>query len=178
MTEGNSLFNNFSFIGRLCNTPEKKVCKQGRVLFTQFLLKTKFGKKDVRIPLSMFGSCVDIVCTKYKIGDVVAVSGNCDFFSDYPNERLVNLDGTLIFLTHGNKYGVKSTLNYLKEKAKEEQADIVLFGHTHIPYVEEWHNIYFANPGTFQRKPNGMCSALEINIIDKNIDIKPIWIKI
>lgn len=75
MAEGNSLFNNFSFIGRLCNTPEKKVCKQGRVLFTQFLLKTKFGKKDVRIPLSMFGSCVDIVCTKYKIGDVVAVSG-------------------------------------------------------------------------------------------------------
>lgn len=113
-----------------------------------------------------------------NLKNVIAVSGNCDFFSDVPNERVVNLDGTLILITHGNKYGVKSTLNHLKEKAKEERADIVLFGHTHIPYVEEWNNIYFANPGTFQRKPNGMCSALEINIADKKIDIKPIWIKI
>jgi putative phosphoesterase len=32
--------------------------------------------------------------------------------------------------------------------AKEAQADIVCFGHTHRPYVEEIDNILFINPGS------------------------------
>lgn len=110
------------------------------------------------------------------LDNVIAVCGNCDLFSDMPDTRIFNAEGKLILITHGHKFGVKSTLNHLKEKAKEENCDIALFGHTHVPYIENWHDIYIANPGTFQRKPNNKCSALEINIVNGKIDIKPIWI--
>ena len=45
--------------------------------------------------------------------NVYAVSGNCDFFSNIPNEREFYLNNIKFFITHGNKYFVKSSLNFL-----------------------------------------------------------------
>lgn len=113
------------------------------------------------------------------LDNVMAVSGNCDYFSDEPIERLFNANGVLIFMTHGHKYSAKSGINLLKAKGREERADIVLFGHTHTPLIEKFEDIIIANPGTFQKRLNGMCQMLEINIDDnKKIDIKPIYINL
>ena len=37
------------------------------------------------------------------LDNVFAVSGNCDFFSDYPNEREFNLNNIKFLITHGNR---------------------------------------------------------------------------
>lgn len=113
-----------------------------------------------------------------NMDNVIAVSGNCDMFAEEPAERIFNADGKLILITHGHKYGVKSTLNHLKAKVLEEKCDIALYGHTHIQNIENWHNIWIANPGSFKMLNNNTCSALEINIEEGKIDIKPIWIDI
>ena len=66
---------------------------------------------------------------------VYSVKGNCDFgiFSDAdtPDELLIELGGKKIFMTHGHRYGVKSTLTPLVSMAASKSADILLFGHTH-----------------------------------------------
>ena len=67
-----------------------------------------------------------------------AVRGNCDAWSmgvsDAPYEMLITLGGKRIFITHGHNYGVKSTLSPLIRRAAELDADIALFGHTHMPF--------------------------------------------
>ena len=67
-----------------------------------------------------------------------AVCGNCDVFStpgmgDIEETMILNLDGVRLFITHGHRYGVKSGLGTLITKAVRENADAVIFGHTHEP---------------------------------------------
>ena len=102
------------------------------------------------------------------LSNVYAVSGNCDFLSNYPNERIFTLNGIKFLITHGNKYSVKQTLNYLKEKAMQEEVDIVLFGHTHNKFIEKFNNILFINPGSFQMREKGIILDIDDN---KNIKI-------
>jgi len=68
---------------------------------------------------------------------IYSVRGNCDVFSmgtyDEPDQRLLELGGKKIFITHGHRYGVKSSLDSLIYAAAERDADAVLFGHTHEP---------------------------------------------
>ena len=44
-------------------------------------------------------------------GDVYIVAGNCDFSRKYPKDRLIDVEGKKIFMTHGDLYGVKMGLN-------------------------------------------------------------------
>ena len=65
-----------------------------------------------------------------------AVRGNCDWASsDYADktERLLYFEGHTILLCHGHEWGVKGGLGALIAHAAEVGADIVLFGHTHVP---------------------------------------------
>ena len=69
------------------------------------------------------------------------VRGNCDGFlygveGPVPEECLTSIGGHLFFLTHGARYGVKGGLGGLLRAALQKGADIVLFGHTHRPYLE------------------------------------------
>ncbi len=72
---------------------------------------------------------------RYPGLSVEAVSGNCDrsLFSEpeEPVERVVRAGGFTFFMTHGHKYGVKSSLGALAARAGSLGADVALFGHTH-----------------------------------------------
>ena len=91
---------------------------------------------------------------------LVRVSGNCDYFSTCQDEAVLNVFGKKIFVTHGNKYFVKVTMSKLLKKAKEMQADIVLYGHTHRQKSEQIDGIYFVNPGALE---NGKYAILDID---------------
>lgn len=73
------------------------------------------------------------------------VCGNCDIFlvnKNVPNDLFLDLAGKKIFGCHGHRYGVKHDLDYLTRAALERDADIALFGHTHMPHSE-----YVQRPG-------------------------------
>ena len=76
------------------------------------------------------------------------IAGNNDFFCDLPNERIFTLGGHRIFMTHGHGYFVHSGTLYLKREARKKGADIVMFGHTHKPYIEEDNELLVLNPGS------------------------------
>lgn len=80
---------------------------------------------------------------------ITSVRGNNDFFdTQYPLERVAVIEGKTIFACHGHKYHVKSSLMSLEYKAQELGADIVLFGHTHIPHLDISPKRIIMNPGS------------------------------
>ena len=72
-----------------------------------------------------------------------AVAGNCDWLTpplvinggvfEPQNEELITVEGVRILLMHGHKYGVKGGLGQAVARAVQRDADLLIFGHTHIP---------------------------------------------
>ena len=79
---------------------------------------------------------------------VVGVAGNCDLVTEYPAEQTLFLRDTKILLTHGHIYGVKNGLTRLGLAARAAGAQLVVFGHTHQPLVDNWQEINLLNPGS------------------------------
>ncbi|MCD8077313.1 MAG: metallophosphoesterase [Lachnospiraceae bacterium] len=82
---------------------------------------------------------------------ILFVAGNCDRLSREPWERVVELSGHRILMTHGHRYGVQRGLARLNASAEEAQADVVLYGHTHIPDLSYVGERAFLNPGSLSR---------------------------
>ncbi|MBE5735058.1 MAG: YfcE family phosphodiesterase [Clostridiales bacterium] len=103
--------------------------------------------------------------------NVTAVRGNCDFFSTYPYEKVINIAGKNILCTHGNTFEVKRTMLSIEKYAKMIGVDMVLFGHTHSRYNYISDGIVYLNPGSLK---NGV--ALEIRIDNNDINYEYISI--
>ncbi|WP_087680376.1 metallophosphoesterase [Kurthia gibsonii] len=80
--------------------------------------------------------------------EMYRVKGNCDFDSDYVDELVVSIGERRIFMTHGHLYNIKMTLTPLDYKAQEVEADIVLFGHSHVLGAQQVGRTLFLNPGS------------------------------
>lgn len=77
------------------------------------------------------------------------VCGNCDSLCPTaPTELVTELAGVRIFATHGHKYNVKSGMMSLVMSARQAEAQLVLFGHTHQPMYEEHNGVHYLNPGS------------------------------
>jgi putative phosphoesterase len=81
-------------------------------------------------------------------GKVYIVAGNCDYSSKYPKEGIIEVNRKKIFFTHGDLYGVKSSMNNIYYRGRELGVDIVLFGHTHQQMIEKEQGIILMNPGS------------------------------
>ncbi|MDD4414547.1 MAG: YfcE family phosphodiesterase [Oscillospiraceae bacterium] len=78
------------------------------------------------------------------------VCGNCDWglSSVLPSFGLKSVGGYLIYYTHGHIHSVKSGLYNIISAARERKADVLLFGHTHIPICIYDDGLYILNPGS------------------------------
>ena len=76
------------------------------------------------------------------------VSGNNDFFSDLPQEKIITLGKYKILLTHGHYYYVNSGIRELARVGREKGVDIVMYGHTHRPSIEYDKELVILNPGS------------------------------
>ena len=102
---------------------------------------------DMLIHLGDFESGEDRI-KKMVNCEVHMVPGNNDYAPHLDRDKVVNIAGHRIFLTHGHKYGVYYGLYGLYDKAKENNCDVVLYGHTHIPKINYMDDITFVNPGS------------------------------
>jgi len=76
------------------------------------------------------------------------VKGNCDYFDrNHNEENLFEIDGIKIFLTHGHLYDVKRSLSSIKAIGEKLNVSLIIFGHTHKPYIEKDGNMTLFNPG-------------------------------
>ena len=97
----------------------------------------------------------------------VMVPGNNDFFSTLPRERTLKLEGYTIWITHGHNYYVSMDPSIIKSEAAARGVNIVMFGHTHKPLVDESGPVIAINPGSLTyprqngRRPSYIVMELE-----------------
>lgn len=109
--------------------------------------------------------------------NIIGVKGNCDFERDVEDELLFEIEDKNIFLCHGDKYGVKYGIEEIEKKAKSVNANIVIFGHTHVPLNIEKDGILYINPGSVSLPRKVTYKSLVIiSIDDGNIEIEEIRI--
>ena len=82
--------------------------------------------------------------------NIKKVCGNCDFFSDEANTLFVNLADKKIMITHGHIYKAKLTKLLMVNYAKQNNAQIVCYGHTHMQNDEIIDNVQIINPGSLK----------------------------
>ena len=101
----------------------------------------------------------------------IGVRGNCDYFgsSDTPLSRTYTYDGHTIYITHGHSEGVKSgEYAMLCAKAKSVNADIALFGHTHVNTHKIIDGITVFNPGSISLPRDGSSGTYGVITINKD----------
>ena len=97
--------------------------------------------------------CGDVECDERIIEQMagcpcVIVSGNNDFFYELPREKMIELEGFRIFVTHGHYYFVSMGPERIINEALDRRADLVIFGHTHRPMLLNTEGITVLNPGS------------------------------
>ena len=81
------------------------------------------------------------------------VAGNCDYGLGYSRELFFDLDRYHVLLIHGNMcgsihYNPAQSIESLKNYARNKGADILIFGHTHVPKIERDGELLCINPGS------------------------------
>ena len=86
---------------------------------------------------------------KYPHIPHICVKGNCDLYAaGEVDEAMIDMGGVKILCMHGHKYDVKSSYIRAAYRAREREADILLFGHTHIPFERREEGLIMFNPGS------------------------------
>ncbi|MBS3938208.1 MAG: metallophosphoesterase [Peptococcaceae bacterium] len=78
---------------------------------------------------------------------VIGVVGNCDR-EQSPADEVVDFCGRRFFITHGHLYGVKLASVGIVKEGVRRRAQVVIFGHTHVPTKFWQQGILFVNPGS------------------------------
>jgi putative phosphoesterase len=80
------------------------------------------------------------------------VRGNTDYDAKLLNANVIEAGGHRIFATHGHLYQVDMRLDLLRFAALENDCDIAMYGHTHVPYLEEApDDVTILNPGSISK---------------------------
>lgn len=118
--------------------------------------------------------CGDVEGSEYAISEgagcpALMVMGNNDFFSDLPREIETEIGGYRVLITHGHTYCVSMGSERIKEEAILRGFDIVMFGHTHKPLLEQDEEVIAINPGSLSYpRQDGRRPSYMIMEIDRN----------
>lgn len=93
---------------------------------------------------------------------VTMVPGNCDWGQTGEPERLLEIEGVRILMLHGHTRHVKSSPMAAVYAAREYGADVLLFGHTHVPLVDYDGALWVMNPGAAGDCTRPTCGLLTI----------------
>lgn len=126
----------------------------GRLYNLEKVLK-EVGKIDMLIHLG------DVEGDEQRIEELAGcpvemVSGNNDFFTHLQREKVLEIGGYKIWLTHGHYYYVGFNTSKIKEAAAQRGCDVVMFGHIHRPVMDINGSVWAINPGSisFPRQEN------------------------
>lgn len=99
--------------------------------------------------------CGDIELPEREMKDFKAITGNNDYFYRYPESLIVEIEGFRIFMIHSHQVRYRHRIEDLAQLAKDNNCQVVCFGHTHIYQVEEYDGILCINPGSLYYNRDG-----------------------
>lgn len=79
---------------------------------------------------------------------IISLRGNCDWNCSKSYIEQITLESKKIFATHGHLFGVKISLTDIITEAKKNDANILLFGHTHQALCDYVDDMHIMNPGS------------------------------
>ena len=135
------------------------------------IISRKRAEIDLVIHLGDKSADMEEISRAFPTIAFIGVRGNCDYFgsSDTPLSRTYTYDGHTLYITHGHSEGVKSgEYALLCAKAKSVNADIALFGHTHVNTHKTIDGITVFNPGSISLPRDGTPGTYGVITIDKN----------
>jgi putative phosphoesterase len=140
---------------------------------------TKHRNADIFIHLGDGARELGKIMELYPEYKFLSVRGNCDFVATANLAGCIHCGMAKIFYTHGHMYNVKYNLETLLNAAKEIQANVVLFGHTHIPMVDYKDGLHILNPGSLgmpragNNSTYGVVEADEQGIVCRIQELRP-----
>ncbi|HEX8493627.1 MAG TPA: metallophosphoesterase family protein [Pyrinomonadaceae bacterium] len=90
----------------------------------------------------------DLIWELERIAPVIAVRGNIDADTMcFPNERMAVIEGRTFYVRH--QFATVEKMSAAQQRVIEQRMpDVVVFGHSHQAYAEEWRGTLFFNPGS------------------------------
>ncbi len=115
------------------------------------------GKLDERIP-ALFRDVYriihagdigdeDLIWRLERVAPVIAVRGNNDSPKMcFPTERMAVIEGRTFYVRH--QFATVEKMTQAQKRIIEERMpEVVIFGHSHKAYVDEWRGTLLFNPG-------------------------------
>lgn len=104
-------------------------------------------------PFDMFVHCGDIEhmpteLKEYLDCPVYVVKGNNDYRLRLPEVERFEIAGLRVILTHGHHMNIYRNQDAMFYYGMENGADIVMFGHIHVPLVAVRDKVTIVNPGS------------------------------
>ena len=100
---------------------------------------------------------------------LVVVAGNCDYQPNFKKDVSLSIESDRVYMTHGHLFNVNMGLTQLSFAAKEQEATLCFYGHTHKLKAEMVDGILYLNPGSISQ-PRGMYSHLKTYAIVESTD--------
>ncbi|TYQ14794.1 UNVERIFIED_CONTAM: hypothetical protein Cloal_1173 [Acetivibrio alkalicellulosi] len=135
---------------------------------TNNIIKSIKKNKNFELVIHLGDFCRDMIIVKENFKDLKyeVVRGNNDWAREIPTEKIIEVKGKKIFITHGHQYGVKSDYQRIINKGKLLNVDAVLFGHTHIAEEMFFDGMLVLNPGSIALPSSGNKTYCVIDIKD------------
>lgn len=106
----------------------------------------KAGKIDLMIHLGDVGR--EYLQVERMAGvPTYMVAGNNDYGGFLRDMCVIYIGSHKVLLTHGHRQGVHFSVDRLRYLALENECDIAMYGHTHVPFLDEG-DVTILNPGS------------------------------
>lgn len=109
----------------------------------------------------LFIHCGDLEDDAARYPRWIFVRGNNDWDFNMPSFRIIRAGGVRIYICHSHTCSYYRREEQLAKTARENDCQMVIFGHTHIPLGKKVDGILLVNPGsmTYPRDGNSPCYA-------------------
>ena len=107
---------------------------------------------------------MEVITELESIAPVSAVRGNTDYSIQLPQTHIQSFVSQKFLVHHIVDLPVPSQL--VRVAMADEQPNVVVFGHTHMPYNEHHDGVLFLNPGSASSPRGG--SAPSVAIVECN----------
>lgn len=127
---------------------------------------------------SAFIHCGDVELEPQLVSDFYAVSGNNDYFHNFPKHLILEIGHLRVYVTHGDEHMRYKRINNIYKDGKNLNADLICYGHEHV-YEETWiDDVLVLNPGSlFYNRDNSAISYAIVSVNNDNYTVKKISIQ-